>query len=158
MLIGVGYMQKNRRRMRGVSPVISVLLMIAVAVAASLALYGWVTSMMTTQGAMAQTMVKIEAVTFTEETSGAKDLVKVEIRNTGSVPATITRIYFYFPDGSYISYDYTSDNVIDVKETKTFELDLKDKSKSWAVSTGYRIKAVTDTGFIAEGTFYSPAE
>ena len=151
-------MQKNRRRMRGVSPVISVLLMIAVAVAASLALYGWVTSMMTTQGAMAQTMVKVEAVTFTEQSAGAKDLVKVTVRNTGSVPATITRIYFYFPNGSYIYDDYTSNNVIDVKQTLTFSLNLGAQGKQWEVSTGYRIKVVTDTGFIAEGTFYSPAE
>ncbi|RLC75458.1 MAG: hypothetical protein DRJ03_30245 [Chloroflexi bacterium] len=130
---------------------------------------------------MAQTMVKIEAVTFTKHDT-KYNLTLVTVRNTGSVPATITRIYFYFPNGSYVYNDYSQNNVIDVKDTLVFALKLgpdfdnsetdisgadcvgrnpvvsDHHTKEWVESTGYKIKVVTDTGFITEGTFYSPAE
>ena len=54
---------------KGISPLIATLLLIAIAVAASVLTYSWVMSMITSQSAQAQTQVRIDSVTWGTTTS-----------------------------------------------------------------------------------------
>ena len=52
------------RKRKGISPLIATLLLIAIAVAASVLTYSWVMSMIGSQSAQAQTQVRIDSVTW----------------------------------------------------------------------------------------------
>ena len=85
-----------RKSRKGASPVIASLLLIGIAVAGAVITYTWVMSMVKTQGAAAQTAIRLDEVLFGAETypDGAEVnytltgnySVKVTIRNTGASP------------------------------------------------------------------------
>lgn len=65
-----------KRSIRAISPVIATLLLVAISVAAAVITYSWVMSMITTQGAQAQTSIKVDLVEFragTRETTLTED-------------------------------------------------------------------------------------
>jgi flagellin-like protein len=74
---------------KGISPLIATLLLIAIAVAASVLTYSWVMSMIGSQSAQAQTQVRIDSVTW-GATNGT--IAAIDIRNTGSVDANLESI------------------------------------------------------------------
>ena len=76
---------------KGISPLVSTLLLIAIAVAASVLTYSWIISMVSSQSAQAQTQVRIESVTW-EDSDGAATGFTLGIRNTGSVAADIESV------------------------------------------------------------------
>ncbi len=61
-------MDKRIRNRKAVSPVIATLLMIAIAVAASVVMYSWVNTMVTNQAKQSQTAIRIDNVQFHSET------------------------------------------------------------------------------------------
>ncbi len=165
-------MMKLKKR-KAVSPVIAGLLLIAIAVAASVVTYSWVMSMTKTQGGRAQTSLGIDNVQL--DLYNSESQVKIWIRNSGSVPAMIKTFYLYsgetliaqnnsinhpIPAGDLHEVGFTDDSaawetgniaapVNKVVLSVTFTTDL-------AVSTAYKVKIVTDNGFSIEGVFYTP--
>ena len=53
------------QKRKGISPLIATLLLIAIAVAASVLTYSWVMSMIGSQSGQAQTQVRIDSVAYT---------------------------------------------------------------------------------------------
>jgi len=61
-------LREIKKSRKAVSPVIATLLLIAIAVAASVVTYSWVMSMVKTQGSQAQTSIRIDEVLFGQRT------------------------------------------------------------------------------------------
>ena len=74
---------KFRRSVKGISPVISVLLMIAIAVAASLVAYAWVMGYMDFTTTKVGKAIQIQSVSTND----------VYVQNIGDSPVTITDVY-----------------------------------------------------------------
>jgi len=139
---------------KAVTPVVAMLLLIAIGVAASVIMYSWITAMIATQSKQASTVIRIDIVTFTESGAGLKDQIQIVIRNTGSVHAVLETAYLIYPEGTRADFDLAG-TAVTPGETVTLTLSL---TTAWEPAKAYLIKIVTDTGFAVEGTFYSPAE
>ena len=142
--------KKLRKDLKGISPLIATLLLIAIAVAASVITYSWVMSMIGAQSQQAQTQVRIDSLTW----DVAGDKVTVAIRNTGSVGATIESISVRkSATGSpFTTVSYTANNSVNTAGVI---------SKEWTgtvdASTEYVVRVTTTTGFQYEMTATSPA-
>jgi len=163
---------------KGASPVIAALLLIGIAVASVVVAYTWTMSMVKQQGSQAQTSIRIDEVLYGNATSGTDFAVKVSVRNTGSVPTVIESIYIYKGDAQIvqsIGIDYT------VEEKGLISVSLEEdtgysfseyypslggdpdsrKQASFGTdlvtSSGYKIRVVSDNGFVVEGAYYSPS-
>ena len=159
------------RKTKAVSPVIATLLLVAIAVAASVITYSWVTSMINTQSRTSQTSITLEEVLF-QKTAGPKSAIKISLRNTGTVTAMIQTIYIYKGDTSIttkdgISYAISAGQLKSIglnEETSWTSVGTPDDplttlpafSAEFSASTAYTIKVVTDNGFVVVGTFYTP--
>jgi len=173
-------MNKNLRSSRAVSPVIASLLLIAIAVAASVVTYSWIMSMVQTQGSKAQTAIQIEEVLFGNTTTGKHTAIKITVRNTGSTTATIEAVYVYKSETQLVRKD-SIDYSISSKSTGIFSLEDA-SSQTWTdytpslgsspdssrryvttldfdllTATGYTVRVITDNGFTVEGIYYSPS-
>ncbi len=87
---------------RGISPVIAVLLLIVIAVAAAVLTYIWVVgymgSLQQQSGAeQLQEKIKIEAVSYSDNT------LTIYVRNIGDVRVNITAAYLIGPQGTVIA-------------------------------------------------------
>jgi flagellin-like protein len=141
----------NIRKRKAISPLIATLLLIAIAVAASVLTYSWVMSMVGSQSAQAQTQVRIDSVTWSATTA------TLTIRNTGSIAADIESISIRLNKAGQPAdlQKYTTLNSVDTGETivmiwTSTDLDL-------AVSTSYVLRATTKTGFYYEMVASTPA-
>jgi len=94
-----------------------------------------------------------EVVTFTVY---YKQAPIVNIRNTGSVASTIETIYIIAGDGSTYRVNYESQNVIPPSATLALAFAVPSEF-TYTDVTSYIIRVVTDNGFIAEGTFFTPS-
>ena len=173
-----------RMSIRAVSPIIATLLLIAISVAAAVVTYTFVMNMVANQGSQAQTAVRIDQVQFGQNpaTAGKQGIV-VNIRNTGTVPATIQTIYVYQGGALVTSQDgigYTlaagTMKGLGFKPTTptTLWTDLSSGGTTWTsgpatpettavtfnvdlhVAYSYDVKIVTDNGFVIEGYYYAP--
>jgi len=164
----------NIRNRKAISPLITTLLLIAIAVAASVLTYSWVMSMVGSQSAQAQTQVRIDTVTWLKETASPYNPTAnfdLLIRNTGSVAAQVesvsirtntagsTASVWTAPAGSSIDVGITSTmhflgaaDGSPVSEGKTLPL-----FGVWAISTSYVIRVTTSTGFYYEMVATSPS-
>jgi len=175
-------MQKLKLNRRGVSPIIATLLLVAIAVAAAIVTYTWTMSLATNQSQQAQTGIKLDSVYFGKNTTDNTYGIYVSIRNTGSVAATIEAIHLVkgsqiiisesvsgmtVPQGDVLNAGFTNATtwtatigfksgglalpIPETTETVTIRTDL-------VVNTAYTLKLVTSTGFVVEGTYYTPGE
>ena len=92
-------------RRRGISPVIAVLLLIVIAVAAAILTYVWLTGYLTSQFGSVQTtqlgeQLKIEAAKL--DTGGSYEAY---VRNVGDTDVTIDTVYLLASDGSPLAVD-----------------------------------------------------
>jgi flagellin-like protein len=130
---------KIRRSVKGISPVISVLLMIAIAVAASLVAYAWV------MGYMDFTTTKVgKAIQIQSVSTNA-----VYVQNIGDSDVTLTDVYV---DGNLVTItsDYTIDDAnLAPSETATIAFTLDYGTLPTPQVT---IKVVTSDGISAEYT------
>ena len=147
----------NIKNRKAISPLITTLLLIAIAVAASVLTYSWVMSMVGSQSAQAQTQVRIDTVTW----NSTAPTFKLLIRNTGSVAATIESISIRTNTAGSTATIYVPSlpAAIDVGVTLntgpvTFKTTVNFK---WAVSTSYVIRVVTSTGFYYESVATTPS-
>ena len=96
---------KNRR---AISPVIATLLLILIAVAASILVYVWVTgytsSVTGAEATQLQERIKIDAVSAKQvnNTGNYYDVISVFVRNIGEVRANVSSIYVYDEEGKVV--------------------------------------------------------
>ena len=100
---------------RGISPVIAVLLLIVIAVAAAVLTYVWLTGYLTSQFGSVQTtqlgeQLKIEAAKL--ETNG---YYEIYVRNIGDANVFIDTVYLLASDGSVMDTNHGS-NEISIKD------------------------------------------
>ena len=139
---------------KGISPLIATLLLIAIAVAASVLTYSWVMSMIGSQSAQAQTQVRIDSVAW----NVAGDTFTLDVRNTGSVDAVLESVSIrknVAGSATYVGATTTSigagsHTVITPGTFAPTGLDL-------VASTSYVIRVTTNTGFYYEAVFMTPA-
>ncbi len=94
--------RKFRKNMKAISPIISVLLMIAIAVVASLVVYAWVMGYIGYQTGKTGDQVVIQSVTW-ENTTGTNPttttLYHVYLQNIGTTTITLTPGSFLYVNG-----------------------------------------------------------
>jgi len=131
---------------RGVSPVIAVLLLIVIAVAAAVLTYLWVLgyigTVQSTGGTeQLQERIKIEGVDTVNN--------EVYVRNIGDIKVTIDAVYVLNATG-VIDSDTTVSQEIEPGEVAEISLPT---GISWKSGVTYIVKAVTETGTEATYTF-----
>jgi len=82
---------QNGKNNKGVSPVIAVLLLIVIAVAASVITYSWITWFLTSQQQQAASMIRIEEVDLSRVVT--EEELTIYVRNIGTVKVTIDTVY-----------------------------------------------------------------
>lgn len=145
--------QNRKTKTRAVEPIVAALLLIAIAVAASVIMYTWVTNMISQQSQQAGTRISIETVQFLK-TASNNTKISVTIRNTGSANAKIVTIYLTYPNSTLLATQYTT--VVTPATTQPFDITLTTPNY-WVASSSYTIKAVTDNGFLVEAAYTSPS-
>jgi flagellin-like protein len=135
-------MRRLKKDAKGISPLIATLLLIAIAVAASVITYSWVMSMIGSQSTQAQTAVRIDNVAF----NVTSDSVSVTIRNIGSVSADIVTVGVKLTSASsYTTADIIPARAIAVGTADEVTVSLTELD----LQTGYNydVKVITSTGF-----------
>lgn len=148
----------NVKSRKAISPLIATLLLIAIAVAASVLTYSWVMSMVGSQATQAQTQMRIDSVTWHGKAGPLPDGFDVLVRNTGSVATVVESISIRTNISGSAATIYTvsaAGGSIDVGGTKTIPNTLC--TLAWTVSTSYVIRITTNTGFYYETTATTPA-
>ncbi len=126
---------KNKK---AISPVLAVLLMIAVAVAAALITYAWVMTYLSSTTSRAGHAVQIQSVDF----SGGK----LYAQNVGQGTIVVTDIYL---NGALLGSSFTTS----VTEGLTVELAI---TGTYASGVDYHFKITCDDGTFTEGTYAAP--
>jgi flagellin-like protein len=132
---------KIKRSIRAISPVIATLMMIAIAVAASLVAYAWVMGYI--GGTTAKTGKAVQVQSMSIDPSDDKLLVYVQ--NVGQGAVTISSVYV-----NDLQKDFTTDKVgnkINEGETATVTVDY-----IVAVGEKVKVKVVTTDGTFTEST------
>ncbi len=109
--------KKLRKNVKAISPVISVLLMIAVAVVASLVAYAWVMGYMNFQTAKTGQAIQIQSIT--NSTSGS---LVIYVQNVGDGAVTLNKDSVYI-DGALYTTDITSSVDVLPQTTTTITVD-----------------------------------
>jgi len=139
---------------KGVSPILATLLLIAIAVAAAVITFAWVTTFMTTQSRQSGAVLALENVRF-YHVGSTKNRTDITIMNTGTSSAKIVDVYW--SDSSLLdlerlaSSEHNATNSI-VHTGSSITITVK-----WGVSGGtilgnwtsgstYYFKVVTDAG------------
>ena len=142
---------------KGISPLIATLLLIAIAVAASVLTYSWVMSMIGSQSAQAQTQVRIDSVTWGSSTS---DLASLDVRNTGSIDAQIESVSIRHNSAGSQANSTSLTKAIGTGTHEVINLagvTWAPGDLAWDNSQSYVIRVTTNTGFYYEAVFTSPA-
>ena len=142
---------------KGISPIIAVLLLVIIAVAAAVLTYLWVLGYIGTvqqQGGTQplQERIKIEAV---EVTGGA--LTAVYIRNIGDINANVSTVYLIEPTGSIRGADFGINTVLVPGEIRRITVTADQGNFNVDVGETYVVKVVTAQG--AEASYnlvYTP--
>ena len=140
------------KKRKGISPLIATLLLIAIAVAASVLTYSWVMSMIGSQSAQAQTQVRIDAITWN---LGA-DNFAATVRNTGSVDAQIESVAIRQNSSGQPFTFYNPDPVPTVAVGKTLSVTPSASLMDLDPSTSYVLRVTTTSGFYYEASFTTP--
>lgn len=83
--------------------------------------------------------------------------IHVKVRNTGSTAAVIHTIMVTTGDGKIVYKGVLEEgNVVRPKRAITFVFNDAAGEFNWSPNSLYKVRVVTDTGFIAEATFVSP--
>jgi len=138
------------QKRKGISPLIATLLLIAIAVAASVLTYSWVMSMIGSQSGQAQTQVRIDSVTYTDENT-----VTVAIRNTGSIDATVESVWVR-PNTAGSTW-YKAEVSVTAQVGKAVDATCALIDPDLIVNTSYVFRVTTTTGFYYEFISTTPA-
>jgi flagellin-like protein len=151
-------LNKLKKNAKAISPLIATLLLIAIAVAASVITYSWVMSMIGSQSQQAQTQVRIDQITWNVAGNNAT----VVVRNTGSVASTIESIALRLSSSgsTYYTQAFTSSNSINTGTTVSFrwtETGASAPADFLKPVTEYVIRVTTTTGFQYEMVATAPS-
>ena len=91
--------RKIRKNVKAISPVISVLLMIAVAVVASLVVYAWVMGYIGFQTSKTGEAVQIQSVSFSGTPGTSGKVLTVYLQNVGSTTLTLKQAECLYVNG-----------------------------------------------------------
>jgi flagellin-like protein len=149
---------KLRKNVKAISPLIATLLLIAIAVAASVITYSWVMSMIGSQSQQAQTQIRIDSQTW----NVAGNSIAVVVMNTGSVGATIESISMRLSasGSTFYTTSYTSSNSITTGSTISLtwtETGASAPADFLKTLTEYVVRVTTSTGFQYEAVVTSPS-
>jgi len=122
----------------GVSPILASLLLIAIAVAAAVITYAWVTTFVTTQTGQAGAVLGLENISFPTNTT-----IEITVRNWGTADAEIVAVYVGTTSTNLASATFTTDSLTNVVIADS-SLDIT-VTYPWANATRYYFKVVTDT-------------
>jgi FlaG/FlaF family flagellin (archaellin) len=145
-------LDRLNRDTKGVSLIVTTLLLVAVAVAASGVTFSWIMSMVGSQSIQVQTRVMIDMVNW----DMINNSVKVTVRNIGSVDASIVSVSLMMKDDD--------DNVIYDIDNLPLTIQVGEKTDIiWDEGnldylTLYLIKVTTSTGFYNEYLASTPKE
>jgi len=135
-------------RRRGLSLIVSSLLMIFVAVACSVLTYSWVINMIGFQSARAQTEIRVEQVTWFDQSNFA-----VSVRDMGAVSVTLESI------SVKKSQVDSSPELIPLNTSISLgsinELHIHLSTTALEDNTSYSIRVTTNTGFYYEYTSFT---
>ncbi len=142
-----------RRQLRALSPIVSVILLILIAVAASVLIYTWMSGMATQNPAEEPGLkekIKIEAVKTTYNSTLGKYNVTIYVRNIGQVSTTIDSAYVLYALNGTVVAANTSANVNlapgEIGEVMIYNVDL-------ANNVMYIAKVITKRGIEAVASF-----
>jgi flagellin-like protein len=135
---------KFRRSVKGISPVISVLLMIAIAVAASLVAYAWVMGYMDFTTTKVGKTIQIQSITANA----------VYVQNIGDSAVEISAVYVdgTLKDGTAYTITVGPDTTNNVGTTLTAKIAFTASIEPVAPETQVTVKVVTTDGISAEYT------
>jgi flagellin-like protein len=137
---------KNRK---GISPLIATLLLIAIAVAASVLTYSWVMSMIGSQSGQAQTQIRIDSITYTDA-----DTISVTVRNTGSIDAILESVWVR-PNSAGSAWDKVVESqTIQVGKAADLTVEL---AVDLELNASYVYRVTTTSGFYYEFVGTTPA-
>ena len=136
---------------RGISPVIAVLLLIVIAVAAAVLTYIWVVGYMGSLQQQSGTQqlqerIKIEAVKYADTT------LTIYVRNIGEVDVTISAAYLINASGTVIASNTGLTVDLDPGQVSG-DNDVQIKNVDLSAGATYTVKVVTDKGTEATYTF-----
>jgi archaeal type IV pilus assembly protein PilA len=135
---------------KGISPLIATLLLIAIAVAASVLTYSWVMSMIGSQSAQAQTQLRIDTIDW--------DLNTVVVRNTGSVDAVLESISVR-PNTSgsaFVSFSGAALDETSLLMGKATPIEVTGLNTGLTAGGSYVVRVTAATGFYYEAVFTVP--
>jgi len=135
-------------RRKGISPVIAVLLLIVIAVAAAILTYVWLTGYMGTLQAQSgaqqvQEKLKIEGV---KVETGDNTIKVVYVRNIGDVTITISAAYLMDSSGNVIAADTELEEELDPGESRGLEKLENIGKEPLTPGKTYIIKVVSEKG------------
>jgi len=142
---------KILRDRKAVSPVISVLLMVSIAVVAALITYTWVTGFVGTTTVKAGHAIQIQAVNLND----TSNVVKVYVQNVGDGPVEITDKVF-INGVAYTNQTTFGTKVLDEGEIAYFQIDYSTPGITGGEE--YTIRVVCTDGTFTEGKFIAPME
>ena len=122
------------KRHKAISPIVAVLLLILIAIAAGVMVYsfisGWIGGFTGSTSTVGNTLLYIDYV-YADATN---DLLTISIRNIGSLSAEIDKIYISSNDGNYVYPSDVYQRIITITENTGSDL------------TNYQVKIVLNSG------------
>ena len=157
-------LNKMLKSKKGISPILTTLLIIVIAVAAAIVTWAWVMTFTRTQTQQASAILTEENVRFYNETAtGDRTGLAVTIRNIGSADAKIVRIYLGTSSANLTDITSSTDLGTGKAVTAGGALTIvvnwsNDVGGEWQPSTTYYFKVAPETGAAFEFSKKSPAD
>ena len=133
---------------RGISPVVATVLLVMIAISAGVLLYIWLQSY--TQTALGSKPIPVELIRIVSVDYKKNSKLTIYVRNLGSTPVEIHKVYIYKSDGTLVqSIDLKQNVAIDPNsdDTVTVTVNLKPGT--------YYVKVVTTNGNIAVSDYFT---
>ena len=137
----VSKMRKNKSTKKGVSPVIAVLLMIAIAVAAAILVYVWAMGLIGTLTGTGGQQVKEQIIMDAYNWQGTGGTMTLYLRNVGSSQVVVDAIYV---GGASAASGLSSQ--LNLQSTASVFSVTVPTSISATSGVGYTVKVITKTG------------
>jgi len=132
---------------RGISPVVATVLLVMIAISAGVLLYIWLQSY--TQTALGSKPIPVELIRIVSVDYKKNSKLTIYVRNLGSTPVEIHKVYIYKSDGTLVQSKDVS-VAIGPNNEKTFTVD------NVQLAPGvYYVKVVTTNGNIAVSDYFT---
>jgi archaeal type IV pilus assembly protein PilA len=141
--------RKFRRQTRGISPVIATLLMIAIAVVASLVTYAWVMGYMNFTTNKTGLAIQIQSVAPIDNPAPAVDTATIYVQNVGDGVVDFANPCVYIDGVSYPVTTTRTGGLLSVDAGTTIDLNLA-SNPFVAGSHSYTIKVTSSDGTFSQ--------